>query len=79
MGLVQDAVDRDAQLGPGPLLFREQGPPTLGDVVVAPLSPCLLLLPFADDQAGLFQLMKARIQRPLTPRERRVLQAGELS
>src|SRR5262249_17721109 len=72
IGLLQDAVDGVAQLGPRLHLLPQRRPALLGDVVVAPLAARLLLLPLADDQAVGLQLVQSGVQQPLPAGERPV-------
>src|SRR4051812_13878442 len=72
MGLLQNAVDRLAQLAPGRELLLERGTPLLGDVVITALAAGFLLLPFAGDESRLFKLVQAGIERAFAPLKRAI-------
>src|SRR5437773_562632 len=69
MGLLQDAVDGGGQVGPGLHLLLEGRPPLPGDVVIAAFAAGLLLLPLADDEAGLFEFVEAGVEGAFAPGE----------
>src|SRR5262249_3681573 len=70
IGFPQDEVEGPAQVAPRLHLLLQRRLALFGDVVVPPLAPRLLLFPLADDQPVRLQLVQARVQRALAPRER---------